>query len=343
MARPRKKTLDFFMHDTSAHEDVKIRRLTRKHGAYGYAAYFVLLELLGKEDGMRLDLSDLMDLEVVVEKTHARDEAHLHQIIQDCVEARLFDRQLWEGERVVFSHGLYKRYVGRLEERRADAERKKHERAAKVLQDRILELEQKEKSETDLETDLDPEEKRSDPEEKRPELSENVQDCPAGQLEDNPPTPLVNQGLEGQEEIPNHAINSPAQVLSPATFLFDAVAWRMAYDANRPKKWAAAGSVTSPDRSACVKRAVDIADGDHAKALKMFEDALWYVNNCADPYWRNFEGSFNTPFVEGKISDRFQSWAEHAQALREQQASESSEQSTGLSLAQRLAAARRAS
>lgn len=165
MARPPKKTLDFFMHDANARSDRKIRGLRRRHGNDGYTAYFVLLEMLCQEDGMRLGIQDPLDVETAIEETGARDEAHLYSIIQTCADIRLFDKQLWESERIVFSHGLYQRYKSRLEERAADARRKQRKREEQSLQMRIEEI-QNQNSDTDPKPDPDP-----DPDPKHPALS----------------------------------------------------------------------------------------------------------------------------------------------------------------------------
>jgi hypothetical protein len=137
MSRPKKLTLDFFMHDCGARGDRKIASLRRKHGNDGYAAYFILLEMLCQEDGMILSLAKPLDAEHAVNECGLRDYPHLTKILETCIELELLDRQIWESERSVFSHGLFKRYKSRLEERRQDAERKKSRREADSLDVRI--------------------------------------------------------------------------------------------------------------------------------------------------------------------------------------------------------------
>lgn len=143
MGRPPKLTLDFFIHDAGARHDRKIRALRRRHGNDGYATFFCLLEMLCSEDGLQLDLSTSMELETTVEDCGLRDTAHFHKIIHTCVELGLFDRQLWESERIVFSFALHNRYVARLEERKQAAVRKKRQRDADKLQKRISDAESK--------------------------------------------------------------------------------------------------------------------------------------------------------------------------------------------------------
>lgn len=140
MGRHHKLTLDFFLHDAVASSDRKIRYISKKHGNDGYATYFRLLEMLCREEGIQVSIGSEFDAEVIAEDCHLRDAAHFYRIIQDCVECGLFDKQLWEGERVIFSHGLFKRYESRLQERKQDAERKKRKREAANLEERLNRL-----------------------------------------------------------------------------------------------------------------------------------------------------------------------------------------------------------
>jgi len=141
MGRPGKLTMDFFIHDADASSDIKIRLLSKKHGNDGYATYFRLLEALCHEPGMILSLANAECGELLAEDFHLRDVQHLYKIIQHCAEIGLIDRQIWESERAIFSHGLYDRYLARLEDRKAAAERQRKSREAKSLQDKINDLE----------------------------------------------------------------------------------------------------------------------------------------------------------------------------------------------------------
>lgn len=176
MARPRKKTLEFFMHDTGARHDLKIKSLERRHGNDGYAVYFKLLEMCGQQEGMCLNLQSPLVVEQVIEETRMRDEAHLYAIIQTCCEVGLFCSSHWSVKREIFSNGLYKRYIGRLEERKDAAERKRRQREAESLQMRINELEAGEVQNSDTRTQIqnsntDP---NTDPDPERPRQSQEV-------------------------------------------------------------------------------------------------------------------------------------------------------------------------
>lgn len=106
MGRSKKLTLDFFIHDVHASDDIKIQLLEARFKLEGYATFFKLLELLGRHEGVQLPLTDHKLVRLLALKFHLRDEVHLLAIIQECVELELFDRQMWESERIVFSHDL---------------------------------------------------------------------------------------------------------------------------------------------------------------------------------------------------------------------------------------------
>ena len=131
MARPTKLTLDWFMHDQGARNDRKIKRVTRKWKAEGYALYFMLLEMLIAEKGMQLSLADTEIAEIVAEETFCRDVHHMLAMISSMVDAELFDRQLWEAERIVFSPKLFARYEDRIKANKQAAVRKAKSREAK--------------------------------------------------------------------------------------------------------------------------------------------------------------------------------------------------------------------
>lgn len=132
--RPQKLTLDFFIHDKDARNDRRIRALCRRHGNDGYASYFRLLEILCGESNLRLDVSEALDAEMLAEDLYLRDVAHLYQILETCAEVGLINKQLWTGERVLFSDALHRRFVERLEKRKSEATRKKSSREARSLQ-----------------------------------------------------------------------------------------------------------------------------------------------------------------------------------------------------------------
>ena len=192
MARPRKLTMDFFIHDANASADKKIKLISKKHGNDGYATYFRLLESLCHEPGMQLSLKDPEMAELLAEDYRLRDIQHLYKIIQCCADIRLFDKQLWESDRVVFSHGLFDRYSDRLEDRKDAAIRKKRSREAKALQEKLDTLNEvvtrdnpvtSEMSQDchspDTDTDTDPEIRTSEPQNPKPDVALGSKSIPS--------------------------------------------------------------------------------------------------------------------------------------------------------------------
>jgi Domain of unknown function (DUF4373) len=137
MARPKKLTLDFFIHDSDASQDPKIKALRKRFGNDGYAAYFTLLEILCRQKAVLLDLSKAWQVDATAEDCHLRDAAHLFAIVEYCVLVELFDKQLWESDRCLCSLGLRDRYIESLKARLIDAQRKGQSTQAEALCEKI--------------------------------------------------------------------------------------------------------------------------------------------------------------------------------------------------------------
>jgi hypothetical protein len=137
MARPKKLTLDFFVHSANARSDRRIKSLRRREKNDGYATYYILLEMSCTENDMKLDLSNDITIEDVADECGLRDVAHLYKVIESCISVGLFNSQLWKSERIIFSDDLHSSYLERLEDRKATAERKHRSIEAKSLQEKI--------------------------------------------------------------------------------------------------------------------------------------------------------------------------------------------------------------
>lgn len=64
------KPMIYFSHDADAAQDLKCRRLIRKHGVEGYGRWWLLCEALAAADGHRLPCSDDDDIEVLADIMH---------------------------------------------------------------------------------------------------------------------------------------------------------------------------------------------------------------------------------------------------------------------------------
>ena len=56
MARPIKNNADYFSHDVSMRNDMKIKALRRKYSMVGYAVYVMMLEIIAWSDGFEFSI-----------------------------------------------------------------------------------------------------------------------------------------------------------------------------------------------------------------------------------------------------------------------------------------------
>jgi len=93
MANTFKKGIDYFSHDTSMRNDIKIKLLIAKYGLHGYAVYNLLLEEIYSL-GYYLKLSDDF---ILLFSTGVRLESEqLSEMISFCIEKDLFDKELYD-------------------------------------------------------------------------------------------------------------------------------------------------------------------------------------------------------------------------------------------------------
>ena len=123
MARPIKKGLDYFPHDTDAHNDQKLQSLMALYGCDGYAFYFILLEIIFRmENGWitcgkpeeRAGLS--RSIGISVEK--------FDNILIAALNIGCFDKELYDKEKILISNGIKKRILEINNLRQKDRERK---------------------------------------------------------------------------------------------------------------------------------------------------------------------------------------------------------------------------
>lgn len=92
MARPERKTVDYFPHFIS--DGKKMFFIESKYGNDGYAVWFKLLESLASTDDHFLDLSNPMDLMFMSAKCRVTDEA-LKNILNDLSTIGEIDKEMW--------------------------------------------------------------------------------------------------------------------------------------------------------------------------------------------------------------------------------------------------------
>ena len=107
MARPTKKGLEYFSLDVSFYWDIKIRKLVRRKGGQALTVYIILLCLI-YENGYYLIWDD--DLPFIISESIDYDEDTIIDIINYCVEVGLFNKELYDKDRVLTSHSIQERY-----------------------------------------------------------------------------------------------------------------------------------------------------------------------------------------------------------------------------------------
>jgi hypothetical protein len=128
MARPRKKGMDYFPHDTDASSDEKIEALRAVYGNDGYAFYFILLERIYRTDNAELDVSKPIMYASIASKVGVSKEL-FSEMLEVAFDLELFSRQDYEERKVITSKGIKRRFseVNKLRERWRKNKEKKTE------------------------------------------------------------------------------------------------------------------------------------------------------------------------------------------------------------------------
>lgn len=110
MARKFELNLRYFSHDTDMAHDRNIRKLTNKFGCAGYGIFCRLLECI-YNDGHFIKYSDDFVFDVLDSLNMENEESNfVVQVIEYAVDCGLFDKQLYETEKILTSHGIQERY-----------------------------------------------------------------------------------------------------------------------------------------------------------------------------------------------------------------------------------------
>lgn len=106
MARPRKKGLDYFSHDTNASMDLKISAMEMQFGLAGYAFYFKLLEILYMDGG--LNVND-PGSSLACAKKIGLTKKKFNDMLLFAVSVGLFDKAAFESSGQITSRAIQER------------------------------------------------------------------------------------------------------------------------------------------------------------------------------------------------------------------------------------------
>lgn len=101
MAREQRKDVDYFPHDCT--HGRKMHIIETKYGNDGYAAWFKLLEQLGKANNHYIDISDEMTL-MFLTSVFKIDEEKTILILTDLAKLDAIDKFLFDEYKVIYSH-----------------------------------------------------------------------------------------------------------------------------------------------------------------------------------------------------------------------------------------------
>lgn len=108
MARPRKQGLDYFPLDVDIDQDDKVQLVEAVHGPVGFAIVIKLLMRIYK-DGY---FSKWTETEQLLFSKRVNVDINLINVcINDCVKWDFFDKELFENQAILTSHGIQKRFL----------------------------------------------------------------------------------------------------------------------------------------------------------------------------------------------------------------------------------------
>lgn len=109
MARPKKRTLDYFEVDVGIAQNLKVRKLINRKGGARALGVFVYLLCRIYKNGYYIDCNPDAIFEIAADLYEQED--YVMEVILYCMEIRLFNRGLYERHRILTSRGIQERYA----------------------------------------------------------------------------------------------------------------------------------------------------------------------------------------------------------------------------------------
>lgn len=111
MARPKKHHLDYFPKEVSQLSNRKIRRLLKNHDAQGYLVYEYLLILIYGTNGYYLNFDKDLCFDISDFLPESISENLVKEILDTCLELELFDKNLYQKEKILTNLEIQKTYI----------------------------------------------------------------------------------------------------------------------------------------------------------------------------------------------------------------------------------------
>lgn len=119
MGRMLKKGVDYFPHDTDASSRMTIQALEMRYGSDGYAAWYKLLETLGRTDSLSIDCKNLQERVYLVRSLGFMEDRAM-EILDYMAELEAIDKELWNMQKVIWSQNFADRLISTVFKKRKD-------------------------------------------------------------------------------------------------------------------------------------------------------------------------------------------------------------------------------
>jgi hypothetical protein len=121
MARPTKTGVDYFPLDVNM--DTKFELIEAKHGIIGFGILIKLFQKIYSE-GYYIEWSEEMSL--LFSKRNNVDINSINAIIMDAIKYNIFNKQLFDQEKILTSKGIQRRFIDIIKRRKTDISKLKH-------------------------------------------------------------------------------------------------------------------------------------------------------------------------------------------------------------------------
>lgn len=108
MGRAVKQGLEYFPFDIDFFQDIKIRKLIRYQGGKAITVYTLLLCIIYR-DGYYTRWDE--ELPFIISELSGYEEAYIREVIKCCMNVGLFNKEIYDEDRILTSKGIQERYV----------------------------------------------------------------------------------------------------------------------------------------------------------------------------------------------------------------------------------------